>query len=75
MTGTLFDHNFVLNKEGDRRGRMSFAARVESGETNGRYRTALTFTLRCAVVNFNLKPELQVPRGVHGPAGTPVLHG
>ena len=37
-TGTLFDHNFVLNKEGGRRDRLSFAARVESGEkTNGRY--------------------------------------
>ena len=37
VTGALFDHNFVLNKEGGRRGRLSFAARVESGEANGRY--------------------------------------
>ena len=32
VTGTLYDHNFVLNKEGrDRDRRLSFAARVESG--------------------------------------------
>ena len=39
VTGALFDHNFVLNKEGGRRGsgRLSFAARVESGQANGRY--------------------------------------
>ena len=35
VTGTLFDHNFVLNrKEGG--GGLTFAARVESGERGGR---------------------------------------
>ena len=38
VTGTLFDHNFVLNREGGYRdrGKLSFAARVESGERDGR---------------------------------------
>ena len=37
VTGTLYDHNFVLNKEGG--DRLSFAARVESGGrgTSGRH--------------------------------------
>ena len=46
VTGALFDHNFVLNKEGGQRGRLSFAARVESGEANGRYRPRLTLDVR-----------------------------
>ena len=50
VTGALFDHNFVLNKEGGRRGsgRLSFAARVESGQANGRYvpRPRLTLARR-----------------------------
>ena len=34
VTGTLFDHNFVLNRM--ERGGLTFAARVESGEKGGR---------------------------------------
>ena len=36
VTGTLFDHNFVLNRMEDGGGGLTFAARVESGEKGGR---------------------------------------
>ena len=37
VTGTLFDHNFVLNRKEVAGGGLTFAARVESGEKGGRY--------------------------------------
>ena len=36
VTGTLFDHNFVLNRNEVAGGGLIFAARVESGEKGGR---------------------------------------